>query len=81
MVSFHKNFIRIQPLIVFLYIWAKPVVFLGTVQARREPQRGPEKTLSRGPIPPFCMSWDRDAEGVEREETWEEVSPHYPTEG
>ena len=25
-------------------------------QARREPQR---KTLSRGPIPPFCMFWDR----------------------
>jgi len=40
-------------------------------QAHRQPQRGPGKTLSWGPItlspPPFCMSWDR----VEREETWE----------
>ena len=43
---------------------------------------GPGKTLSRGPInPSFCMSWDRDAKGVEREETWGEVSPYHPTRG
>ena len=44
---------------------------------------GPGKTLSRGPIPPppFCMSWDRDAEGIERKEAWGEVSPHHPTSG
>ena len=45
---------------------------------------GPGKTLSRGsitPLPPFCMSCDREAGGVEREETWGEVSPHHPTRG
>jgi len=32
------------------------------------------ETLSRDPIPSFCMSWDWDAEGVEREETLGELS-------
>jgi len=37
---------------------------------------------SRGPTLPFCMSWNRDAEGVEREETWGGyVSPHHRTRG
>ena len=43
---------------------------------------GPRKPLSRGPITiSFHMHRDQDAEGVEREETWGEVPPHYPTRG
>ena len=50
---------------------------VATIQARRE---GPGKPLLRGPvITSFCIRRDRDAEGVEREETWGEVSPHHPT--
>ena len=49
--------------------------------ARREPQRGPGKHYRGALSPPFCMSWDREAEGVEREETWGEVSTHHPNRG
>jgi len=42
-----------------------------------QPQRGP-KPLSRGPITTsFRMRRDRDAEGVERDETRGGVSPHH----
>ena len=37
--------------------------------------------LSRGPITTSFMRRDRDAEGVEKEETWEGVSPQHPTKG
>jgi len=46
-------------------------------QARREPQRVALENIFAGPyifITPFCMSWDRDAECIEREETWGGVS-------
>ena len=48
-----------------------------------ESHSGARETLSRGPInpPPFCMSWDRDAEVIEREETWGGVSLHHLTSG
>jgi len=46
---------------------------------------GHGKTLSRSPISlittSFCMCRDRDAEDVEREETWGGVFPHHPTRG
>jgi len=52
-------------------------------QARRKPQRGLGKHY-RGAGPyqyhPLYMSWDRDAEGIERELTWGGVSPHHPWE-
>jgi len=57
-------------------------IFITTVcSGPSRTKAGPGKTLSRGPIPPFCMSWDRDAVCVEREETWGEVSPHHSTRG
>jgi len=49
---------------------------------------GPGKPLSRSPITTsFRLRRERDAEGVEKEETWEEetetwegvMSPHHPT--
>ena len=43
-------------------------------EARREPQRGPGKHYRGALSPPFCMSRDRDAEGVEREERGERCS-------
>jgi len=40
---------------------------------------GPGKSLSWGPITTsLCMRRDRNTEGVEREETWEGLSPHHP---
>ena len=66
------------------------LLFVGFFAVQQlEPQSGPSratagpgKILSRGLItPPFCMSWDRDTEGVEREETWGEVFLHHPTMG
>jgi len=54
----------------------------GRGQARREPQRGPGKHYRGALSPPrLCMSKDRNAKGVTREETWGEVSPHHPTRG
>jgi len=44
-----------------------------------ESHSGARENIIAGPYPPFCMSWDRDAEGVEREETWGWVSPHHLT--
>ena len=39
----------------------------------------PVKPLSRGPMTTlFRMRRDRDADGVQREETWGGVSPHHP---
>ena len=44
---------------------------------------GARENIIAGPYPPsqhsVCRDWD--AEGVEREETWGEVSPHHPTRG
>jgi len=54
-------------------------------QARREPQRVPRETIVAGPYhndtTSFRMRRDRDAEGVEGEETWGRLSPHHPTRG
>ena len=50
-------------------------------QSRWEPQRVPGKHYRGALSPTFCMSWDRDVEGIEREETWGGVSPHHPTRG
>jgi len=55
------------------------------MEARTRPDEshsGAQENIIAGPYPPILyVLKDRDAKGVEREETWEGVSRQHPTRG
>ena len=82
--------IKVAPLSIFRPTGSGVFINLkrgARVYHARRATAGPGKPLSRGPIITSCrMRRDRDAEGVERDETWRGarasgVSPHHPTRG